>query len=223
MSLSRISGYAPTHLKEGLPRVFCEQIEGTPLPSSGSYGFTPVPHHPTDETIPDPLCPSRLDSIRTVGPASRSFGDFVTAAKLLVAGFHFREDFGVGGVGVDAALFLGILFEIEELPFVVAREMEEFVAVGADAVVGGDLVGAFATVEVVDDDGVFSEAGFIEIGDTVEGDVVGARPEAPCPVKSMRPKYGELQSRSRIWRRPSAWSVRRVAWSAAPRVEIFSA
>ncbi len=79
----------------------------------------------------------------------QSFRDFELSAKFLVAIFHRGKDLGVFGFFVDADHFLGIFLEVEELPFFGAGEVEEFVFIGADTVVGGDVVGGFSGVIVV--------------------------------------------------------------------------
>src|SRR5690606_4902415 len=66
--------------------------------------------------------------------------DVVVIADVAVAFLHGSENFGVGGVVVDAAEFVWIFFEIEELPVHAPGEKHDFVAIGPDTVVDGNLV-----------------------------------------------------------------------------------
>ena len=60
------------------------------------------------------------------------------------------QDFGVAGILMNAFHLLWVLLVVEELPFLVFRNVEERVALGAHAVVGGHPVRALAIVGIVD-------------------------------------------------------------------------
>lgn len=91
-----------------------------------------------------------LESPATMRLLRHSLWDDEFGAEFLVAIFHRLEDFGVLRVIVNADHFLGIFDEVEKLPFFGAGEVKEFVLICAYAVVGGDVVGGFSGVEVVD-------------------------------------------------------------------------
>ena len=75
--------------------------------------------------------------------------DSVTRALLSVGFFHRGKIVSVVGLIVHRFHFLWVFDEIEEIPFLGRRKINQLTCRGADAIMRGDLVGIFAIVGVI--------------------------------------------------------------------------
>ena len=77
--------------------------------------------------------------------------DSVTSALLGIGFFHRGKIVSVVSLVVNRFHFLRVFDEIEEIPFLGRREINQLASGGADAIMRGDLVRIFAIVSVVDE------------------------------------------------------------------------
>ena len=76
-------------------------------------------------------------------------GHFVLGAQAFEVSFQLLLNLGVVAVSMDADQLIGILAEVEQLPFFILIKMDQLVATIGYSIVSGDTVGAGKLVVVI--------------------------------------------------------------------------